>query len=86
MSTVRHPIDPFQLVVSWDTLEGLVAGMQHAFLADVLGEVKFGAWDGGERLFHYLPKVVADEFGALYAYSLFVRQLDWLASMKYTHI
>lgn len=86
MSTVRHPVDPFQLVVSWDTLEGLVAGMQHAVLADVLGEVKFGAWDGGERLFHYLPKVVADEFGALYAYRLFVRQLDWLAGMKYTHV
>lgn len=43
-----------------------MAGMQHAVLADVLGEVEFGAWDGGEGLFDYLPEVVADEFGALY--------------------
>ena len=55
-----------------------MAGMQHAVLADVLGEVEFGAWDGGEGLFDYLPEVVADEFGALYAYRLSVRQVGWL--------
>lgn len=48
--------------------------MQHAVLVDILWEVKFGAGDGGEGLFDYLPEVVADEFGALYISCL----LDWL--------
>lgn len=67
MRPVGHPVDEFQLVVGRDTLERLVADMQQAVFVDVLGEVEFGAGDGGEGLFDYLPEVVADEVGALYS-------------------
>ena len=83
MGTVGHPVDPFQLVVGRDPLEGLVAGMQYTVCADVLWEVEFCAGDGGEGLFDYLPEVVADEVGALYRFS--VRMVGWLGGWDKMH-
>ena len=83
MGTVGHPVDPFQLVVGRDPLEGLVAGMQYTVRADVLWEVEFCAGDGGEGLFDYLPEVVADEVGALYRFS--VRMVGWLGGWDKMH-
>lgn len=46
MGAIRNPVDPLQLVVSWDTLQRLVAGVKNRVCWNVFWEVELGSRNG----------------------------------------